>query len=106
MRAYQAGIAEGKIDPEDTQVLGISVDSFAANAKFAEENGLTFPLLSDFKREVSKQYGILNEEYQFAMRTTFVIDKNGFIQHVEEGGSAVDPSGAIAICTKLKKQTE
>jgi peroxiredoxin len=104
MKAYQAGIAEGKLDPNETQVLGISVDSFAANAKFAEENGLTFPLLSDFKREVSKLYGILNEEYQFAMRTTFVIDKNGIIQYIEEGNSAVDPSGAFAICTRLKQE--
>jgi len=41
---------------------------------------------------------------QFAMRTTFVVDKNGVIQHVEEGGSAVDPTNAISICTNLKKK--
>ena len=89
MKAYQAGIAEGKIDPEDTQVLGISVDSFAANAEFAKKEGIQFPLLSDMTRKVSKEYGILNEELQFAMRTTFVVDKNGVIQHVEEGGSEI-----------------
>ena len=55
-------------------------------------------------RKVSKDYGILNEEMQFANRTTFVIDKEGFIQHVEEGKSAVDPNGAIAICTGLHKK--
>ncbi len=42
-------------------------------------------------RKVSKSYGILNDEYQFAHRTTFVVDKQDIIQHVEEGKSAVDP---------------
>ena len=35
---------------------------------------------------------------------TFVVDKQGNIQHVEEGKSAVDPTGAINICTGLKKK--
>ena len=104
MKAYQAGIAEGKIDPAETQVLGISVDSFAANAEFAKKEGIQFSLLSDMTRKVSKQYGILNEEYQFAMRTTFVVDKQGVIQYIEEGSSAVDPANAINICTGLKKK--
>lgn len=104
MKAYQDGIASGKINPEDTQVFGISVDSFAANGEFAKQNGLDFPLLSDMTRKTSKDYGILNEEYQFSMRTTFIVDKQGLIQYIEEGGSAVDPNGAITFCTSLKKK--
>ena len=65
---------------------------------------MEFPLLSDMTRKVTKSYGILNDEYQFANRTTFVVDKQGIIQHVEEGKSAVDPNGAIAICLDLKKK--
>ncbi len=65
---------------------------------------MEFPLLSDMTRKVSKDYGILNEQYQFANRTTFVVDKQGIIQHIEEGRSAVDPTGAINICTGLKKK--
>lgn len=105
MQAYQAGIADGKIDTNDTEVFGISIDSPFANAKFAQEIGVKFQLLSDMTRKVSKEYGILNEEQQFAMRTTFVVDKNGMIQHVEEGGSAVDPTNAISVCTSLKKKS-
>ncbi len=82
-------------------VLGISVDSPAANAEFAKQIGVTFPLLSDMTRKVLKEYGILNDEHQFANRTTFVVDKQGVIQHVEEGKSAVDPTGAITMCTGL-----
>jgi len=85
-------------------VFGISVDSFAANAEFAKKIGVSYPLLSDFKREVSKLYGILNEEQQFARRTTFVVDKQGIIQHIEEGAGAIDPTGAITMCSTLKKK--
>ena len=85
-------------------MLGISIDSPFANAKFAQEIGVTFPLLSDMTRKVSKLYGILNDEMQFANRTTFVVDKQGMIQHIEEGKSAVDPTGAVTMCTGLKKK--
>ena len=104
MKGYQAGIAEGKIDAEDTQVFGVSVDSFVANNVFAEKEGIEFPLLSDFTRKVSKEYGVLHEEQQFSRRTTFVIDKKGVIQYIEEGNTAVDPNGAIVMCVDLKEK--
>ena len=85
-------------------VLGISVDSRFANKKFADEIGVKFQLLSDFTRKVSKEYGILNDERQFARRTTFVVDKEGKIQHIEEGNGAIDPTGAIQMCSMLKKK--
>lgn len=47
---------------------------------------------------------MLNKQSQFANRTTFVVDKKGIIQHVEEGSSAVDPTGAIQMCSMLKKK--
>ena len=93
-----------KLDAADTQVLGISIDSPFANAKFAQEIGVTFPLLSDMTRKVVKLYGILNDEYQFANRTTFVVDKQGMIQYIEEGKSAVDPSGAVVMCSTSYKK--
>jgi peroxiredoxin (alkyl hydroperoxide reductase subunit C) len=83
-------------------VLGISVDSPAANKVFAEQIGVTFPLLSDFKRQVSKEYGILNEEHGFANRATFVVDKNGIIQHIDKDDAEIDPSGAGAACSMLE----
>lgn len=82
-------------------MLGISVDSFVANKKFATELGLTFPLLSDFLRKASKAYGILDEERGFARRSTFVIDKEGIIRKIEQGNSAIDPSGAYQACSLL-----
>lgn len=85
-------------------MFGISIDSPFANAKFAQEIGVTFPLLSDMTRKVVKLYGVLNDEYQFANRTTFVVDKQGVIQQIEEGKSAVDPTGAVVMCTALHKK--
>ncbi len=101
MKAYQADIA--KFDAADTQVLGISVDSGPANAHWAKELGVTFPVLSDFKRTVVKDYGIFNEA-GFANRATFVIDKQGIIRHIEQGNTAIDPSGAYEACSVFDKK--
>ena len=99
MKAYQSDIA--KFEQTDTQVLGISVDSYAANKRFKEDIGVTFPLLSDFKRQVVKTYGIYDEAGGYARRATFTIDKNGIIRHIEQGKDAIDPTGAYQACSTL-----
>jgi peroxiredoxin Q/BCP len=99
-----------KLEADNTEVLGISIDSPAANAAFAKQLGVSFPLLSDMNRKVLTAYGILKkysvqgDEYEWADRTTFVVDKNGIIQHVQEGNSAVDPNNAVAVCTTLHQK--
>ena len=105
MKAYQADIA--KFEGTDTQVFGLSVDSVPANREFATKNGITFPLLSDFKRTVVKDYGLFNEEGGYGNRATFVIDKDGIIQHIDEGNVAIDPSSVEDACNILthKKTT-
>jgi peroxiredoxin Q/BCP len=92
------------LQASDAVVLGISVDSIADNAKFAQEIKASFPLLSDTTREVTRRYGLLDPVLGLARRTTYVLDKQGVIQHVETGGDAVDPEGAIQICSMLKKK--
>ena len=52
----------------NAQVLGISVDSIFTLAKFKEEQGYNFPLLSDFNKEVSEAYGCLYETFVFDMK--------------------------------------
>jgi peroxiredoxin len=100
MLAYQAGIA--KFEGADTQVFAISEDFTPSQKEFAEKNKLTFPLLSDFsKRQVAKDYGVLIAELGIANRATFVVDKEGKIQYIEEGKTAVDSSGAEAACSRL-----
>ena len=93
-------------------VLGISIDSPAANAAFAKQINVTFPLLSDMNKKVLMAYGIMkpydvkgdSDKYMWAERTTIVVDKEGKIQHVEQGNSAVDPNSAVSVCTNLHEK--
>lgn len=67
----------------NAQVLGISIDSFAAAGEFEEKLGLEFPLLSDFpKAETGKTYGVYNEAAGILNRTTVVIDKDGIVRSI------------------------
>jgi peroxiredoxin len=67
---------------DDTQVFAISCDTVASLRVFAEREGLTYPLLSDFWPHggVAKAYGVFNESLGAADRGTFVIDKSGIIR--------------------------
>lgn len=65
----------------DAVVFGISVDSHFANTEFAHKLRLSFPLLSDFKRETSQAYGVLIPGAGYSGRALFVIDKQGRIAH-------------------------
>jgi len=86
------------------------MDSPAANAAFAKQINIKFPLLSDMNKKMLKAYGILkgydvqNETFQWAQRANIVIDKNGVVQHIEEGDSAVDPNTAMSVCVDLRKK--
>ncbi len=104
MLAYQAGIA--KFEGDETKVFGISTDNVPSQKEFAEKLKLTFPLLSDFsQRQVAKDYGVLFADRGFANRATFVIDKDGRIEHIEEGNTAIDPTGAETACSRLHHKT-
>ena len=102
MKAYQADIA--KFESTDTQVFGMSVDSVPANREFAKQLGVTFPILSDFKRTVVRDYGVFNEEQGFGNRATFLIDNNGtIVDHFQTDslGTARDPERYAASLAKL-----
>ncbi|MBX9395412.1 peroxiredoxin [Streptomyces sp. TRM72054] len=71
-----------KFEGRDTQVLAVSNDSIHTLRVFAEQEGLEYPLLSDFwpHGEVSRAYGVLDEDKGCAVRGTFVIDKEGVVR--------------------------
>jgi len=68
-------------------VLGVSTDTFFALKAWADQNKLTFPLLSDYNKEVIRQYGVVNPDMiglkNIAKRAVFVIDRNGVVRHRE-----------------------
>ncbi len=91
-----------KFDAAETKVFGISTDGLWALKAFGDTNKLAYPLLSDFStRQVAKDYGVLIEGRGFANRATFVINKEGKIAFIQEGNSAIDPTGAQTACSRL-----
>lgn len=85
-------------------MIGVSVDSEWANKAFADQLHLEFPLLSDFTHDVSRSYGVYDDGNGVARRTTFVIDENGVVRHIDQSSEALDPNGAIGACPLPKKK--
>jgi peroxiredoxin len=71
----------------NAQVYGISVDTFFTLKAFQDAQQFSFPLLSDFNKQVIRDYGVFNEDMiglkGIAKRAVFVIDKAGVIRHRE-----------------------
>jgi peroxiredoxin len=84
-----------KFEAANAQVLGVSVDFNDANKAWAEKLGLTYPLLSDMRRQMAKAYRVLFDDpkmaedpqqiwrYLRAKRAWFVIDKQGVIRYTK-----------------------
>lgn len=85
-----SGISE--YDSLDAKVLGISGDNPFAQEAWAQKEGITIALLSDYEHAVTKSYGVAYEQFipsknlimgGVAKRSAFVIDKAGVVQYVE-----------------------
>ena len=78
----------GEFQKRDIQVIGISKDSVASHQKFAEKYGLPFILLSDPELAAINAYGVWQEKKLCGktgfgvVRTTFIIDENGYISEI------------------------
>jgi peroxiredoxin len=79
--------ALGQLNKLSAQVYGISVDTFFALKAFGDQQHLTFPLLSDFNKQVIRDYGVFNDDMigmkGIAKRAVFVLDKDGVVRHRE-----------------------
>ena len=81
---YERFLASGYV------VLGVSKDSEASHAKFAEKYSLPFPLISDTDTGILQKYdawgekSLYGKKYMGAIRKTFVIDENGIITDIIE----------------------
>lgn len=73
---------------DDVQVLPISVDHPFALKAWAQQEGYEFPLLSDFwpHGQIAEQYGVFEPQKGFALRGTFLIDRDGVVQFAEVNG--------------------
>ena len=78
------------------------MDSAWADKAWAEQLGLSFPMLSDWGGDVTRRYGLYDSQTKKGRRATFIIDKSGRIAEIQLDNEALDPANAVAACERPK----
>ena len=85
MCTFRDSMAE--LNKSSAQVLGVSTDTFFALKAWGDAQKLNFPLLSDYNKDVIRQYGVVNPDMiglkDISKRAVFVIDTGGVVRHRE-----------------------
>ena len=107
VQAIEFSDLEEEFNAVDALVLGVSRDDCISHAGFRDKHGLAVDLLSDEDGKVCEKYGVWQEKEKDGIkkmgivRSTFVIDKDGVLRHVQYG---VSPKGhAIEILNMIKE---
>lgn len=72
-------------------IVGVSIDNEQSHQKFIEKQNLPFSLIADTDKQLVETFGVWQEKknygrtYMGTVRTTFLIDERGIIQHIIEG---------------------
>lgn len=94
----------------DAQLLGISTDSeyvhLAWRNSHADLKNLQMPMVSDIRRELATELGVLHKEAGVAIRATFIVDPEGIIRHVTVNDLSVGRNPQEAIRTLDALQTD
>ena len=72
-----------EIEATESVLFGVSVDDVKSHKRFREAEKFGFSLLADTEFEVSKQYSGIIERFNASKRTTFIIDKAGYIRAID-----------------------
>jgi peroxiredoxin len=85
------------------EILPISVDSTASLKEFKNKLQMKTDLLSDFKRDISRAYGVLNDDRFYSNRAYFLIDKEGRVRwsHIEDNNGQRRENSEILAAIKL-----
>ena len=85
------------------EILPISVDSTASLREFKNKLQMKTELLSDFRRDISRAYGVLNEDRFYSNRAYFLIDTDGNIRwsHIESNNKERRDNSEILAAIKL-----
>lgn len=77
-----------KFKEKNVRVIGISIDSVFVHSAWRRMpinkggvGSLQYPMISDIKREIIKEYGIEHASKGIALRASFLIDKSGIVRH-------------------------
>jgi peroxiredoxin len=90
----------------DAEVLAISVDHIHAHKVFAASLGtLPYPLVADWHKQTVKNYKVFNEKGEVAIRSVFVVDKNGKISYINTSFKADKEEDYEAVFSELEKLT-
>jgi peroxiredoxin Q/BCP len=107
VQAIEFSDLEEEFNAVDALVLGVSRDDCISHAGFRDKHGLAVDLLSDEDGKVCEKYGVWQEKEKDGIkkmgivRSTFVIDKDGVLRHVQYG---VSPKGhATEILNMIKE---
>ena len=107
VEAHEFSTVAKEFKKQGTYVFGISPDSIESHKKFIKKDKITFPLLADEGHKVAEQYRVwikksmYGREYMGIERSTFVIGKDGKIEHVYR---KVSPEGhAVCVLEDIKK---
>lgn len=101
-------VSEGldKFSSENTEVVGISVDSVFTQDAWSKANNIKIPLLSDFNRKTIVDYGTRYDDGKFVFdmngvsrRAAFVVDKEGIIKYAE----VLDDAGKLPDFVKINE---
>jgi glutaredoxin-dependent peroxiredoxin len=102
--------ALARLNAAHAKVFGISVDTFWTLKIFQDQEHLRFPLLSDFNKDVMREYGVFNEDMiglkGIAKRAVFVIDQSGVVRHrevLEDARNEPDYEKALAAVDSLAR---
>ena len=80
-------------------VLGINPGSMQSHQKFCDRLALSFPLLVDADRSVSRAYGVLMANWMITNRTVVIVDREGVVRYVKRGMPAdselMEAAGAL-----------
>jgi peroxiredoxin len=75
------------LSPSNGQVFGITTDTFFTLKAWGDQQRFNFPLLSDYNKDVIRQYGVVNPDMiglkDIAKRAVFVIGRDGVVKHKE-----------------------
>lgn len=88
IHAFETALPEFK--KRDAMIFGISIDSVYSHQAWLEQpkeqggiKGITYPLLSDITKSISRSYDVLNEQTGVAFRGIFVIDQDDIVQAMQ-----------------------
>jgi peroxiredoxin len=98
----------GDLEALGARVAGVSADTYAALGAFAEQAGVTFPLLSDWPDlKTIDTFGVRNESRPTARRATFIFDAAAVLQAVvdDQGDMNAHSLGALKVLRDLAAKT-